>query len=77
LARPFGRARELAGTGKQEFGQLLGGRGTQRHYGPEEPVEDLRYAKGEASSQDASSQDASSQDASSQDASSHDEGAAE
>ena len=48
----FGKARELAGTGKQEFGQLLGERGIERHYGPEELAEDLRYAKGEASSHD-------------------------
>jgi predicted HTH domain antitoxin len=46
----FGKARELAGTGKQEFGQLLGDRRIERHYGPEELEEDLRYARGEVSS---------------------------
>ena len=48
----FGKARELAGMGKQEFGQLLGNRGVEWHYGPEELAEDLRYAKGEVSSHD-------------------------
>ena len=45
----FGKARELAGMSKQEFGQLLGDRGVERHYGPEELAEDLRYGKGEGS----------------------------
>lgn len=48
----FGKARELAGMSKQEFGQLLGDRGVERHYGPEELEEDLRYAKGEVSPHD-------------------------
>ena len=48
----FGKARELAGMSKQEFGQLLGDRGVERHYGPDELAEDLRYAKGEVSSHD-------------------------
>ena len=48
----FGKARELAGMSKQEFGQLLGDRGVERHYGPEELAEDLRYAKGEVSFHD-------------------------
>ena len=48
----FEKARELAGMGKQEFGQLLGDRGVERHYGPEELAEDLRYAKGEVSFHD-------------------------
>jgi len=43
----FGKARELAGISKQEFGQLLGERGIERHYGPEELAEDLRYAQSE------------------------------
>ncbi|WP_103028705.1 UPF0175 family protein [Salinibacter altiplanensis] len=60
----FAKARELAGTGKQEFGQLLGERGIDRHYGPEELEEDLRYAEGEVSPSD-------------QEFSSHGEGAAE
>lgn len=43
----FGKARELAGLSKQEFGQLLGERSVERHYGPEELEEDLRYAEGD------------------------------
>ena len=43
----FGKARELAGIGKYEFGQLLGERGIPRHYGPEELEDDLKYARGE------------------------------
>ena len=45
----FGKARELARMGKQEFGRLLGERKIERHYGPEELEEDLRYARGESS----------------------------
>ena len=37
----FGKARELAGLGKYEFGQLLGARGVSRHYGREELEDDL------------------------------------
>jgi len=48
----FGKARELAGMSKQEFGQLLGNRRIKRHYGPEEMAEDLRYAKGKGISHD-------------------------
>lgn len=48
----FGKARELAGMSKQEFGQLLGDRGIERHYGPKELAEDLRYAEGEDSFHD-------------------------
>ena len=48
----FGKARELAGMSKQEFGQLLGDRGVERHYGPGELAEDLRYAEGEGSFHD-------------------------
>jgi predicted HTH domain antitoxin len=44
---PFGKARELAGMGKYEFGQLLGKRGILRHYGREELEDDLTYARGE------------------------------
>ena len=47
----FGKARELAEMSKQEFGQLLGDRGIEQHYGPEELAEDLRYAEGEDSFQ--------------------------
>ena len=43
----FGKARELAGMGKYEFGQLLGKRGVPRHYGQEELEEDVKYACGE------------------------------
>ena len=42
----FGKARELAGMGKYEFGQLLGERGIPRHYGQEELEDDLAYARG-------------------------------
>ena len=41
---PFGKARELAGLGKYEFGQLLGKREIPRHYGREELEDDLTYA---------------------------------
>ena len=44
---PFGKARELAGIGKYEFGRLLGERGVLRHYGREELEDDLKYARGE------------------------------
>ena len=43
----FGKARELAGIGKYEFGQLLGECGIPRHYGREELEDDLKYARGE------------------------------
>jgi predicted HTH domain antitoxin len=41
----FGKAHELAGVGKFEFGRLLGARGVMRHYGPEELQDDLDYAR--------------------------------
>ncbi len=41
----FGKARELAGIGKYEFGRLLGRRGILRHYGQEELEDDLTYAR--------------------------------
>ena len=41
----FGKARELAGLGKYEFGLLLGRRGIPRHYGHEELQDDLKYAR--------------------------------
>jgi|APHM01.1.fsa_nt_gi Uncharacterised protein family (UPF0175). len=44
----FGKARELANMTKQSFGQLLGERGVERHYGLEELAEDLSYARGES-----------------------------
>ncbi len=40
----FGKARELAGLGKYEFGILLGHRGICRHYGADELKDDLSYA---------------------------------
>lgn len=43
----FGKARELAGMGKYEFGRLLGARAVSRHYGREELDDDLAYAHGE------------------------------
>ena len=43
----LGKAREMAGMGKYEFGQLLGKRGIPRHYGREEFEDDLKYARGE------------------------------
>ncbi|MBE9128348.1 MULTISPECIES: UPF0175 family protein [unclassified Coleofasciculus] len=43
----FGKARELAGMDKYEFGQLLSRRGVVRHYGSEELDDDLTYASSE------------------------------
>ena len=43
----FGKARELAGMGKYEFGQRLGKEGILRHYGKKELEDDLKYASGE------------------------------
>lgn len=48
----FGKARELARLSKYEFGQLLGERSVERHYGVEELEEDLQYAQGEPHSRD-------------------------
>lgn len=42
----FGKARELADLDKFAFAQLLGKRGIERHYGPDELDEDLAYARG-------------------------------
>ena len=39
----FGKARELTGLTKYEFGILLGRRSIPRHYGPEELQDDLAY----------------------------------
>lgn len=44
---PLGKAGELAGLTRMEFGLLLGRRGIPRQYGEEELAEDLRYAGGE------------------------------
>jgi predicted HTH domain antitoxin len=43
-ALSFGKARELAGLSKYEFGLLLGKRDIPRHYGWEELEDDLTYA---------------------------------
>jgi predicted HTH domain antitoxin len=44
-ALSFGKAKELAGMSRYEFGQiLLGKRGIPRHYGREELEDDLAYA---------------------------------
>jgi predicted HTH domain antitoxin len=40
----FGKARELAGLEKFEFGKLLGERNIPRHYGYEDLEDDLLYA---------------------------------
>ena len=60
LALPEGRKkdelqRELAGMSKQALGKLLGDRKIERHYGPEELEEDLRYARGENDHEDKAS----------------------
>ena len=43
----LGKASELAGLSRLEFGLLLGRRGIPRHYAHDEIEEDLRYASGE------------------------------
>lgn len=40
----FGKAQELAGLSKYEFGLLLGQRNVSRHYGPEDLHDDVTYA---------------------------------
>jgi predicted HTH domain antitoxin len=40
----FGKARELAGLSKYEFGLILGKRKIPRHYSEEELQDDLAYA---------------------------------
>lgn len=42
----FGKARELAGMNRAEFGLLLGRRGIARHYDQQDLQEDLTYAGG-------------------------------
>jgi predicted HTH domain antitoxin len=44
-ALSFGKARELAGLSKYEFGLLLGKRRVPRHYGAEDLQDDLTYAR--------------------------------
>jgi predicted HTH domain antitoxin len=41
----FGKARELAGLDKYEFGMLLGKRGIPRHYDAEDLQDDVIYAR--------------------------------
>jgi predicted HTH domain antitoxin len=43
----FGRARELAGLSRYQFGYLLTRRNIPRHYGRDEMAEDLAYGRGE------------------------------
>ena len=40
----FGKARQLCGVTKYEFGVLLGRRGVPRHYTEEDLQDDLKYA---------------------------------
>lgn len=40
----FGKARELTGLSKYEFGLLLGERGVSRHYSVDDLHDDLSYA---------------------------------
>ena len=41
----FGKARELTGFSKYDFGQLLGKRTIPRHYGAEDLKDDVMYAR--------------------------------
>ena len=41
----YGKARELAGLSKYEFGLLLGQRGVPRHYAAEDLQDDVSYAR--------------------------------
>jgi predicted HTH domain antitoxin len=43
----FGKARELAGLDKRDFGLLLGRRQIARHYDPDDLKEDIAYVRGE------------------------------
>lgn len=42
----FGKAVELAGISREEFGEIVGRRGIARHYGEQELAEDLAYGRG-------------------------------
>ena len=42
----FGKARQLCGMTKYEFGVLLGKRSVPRHYTAEDLQDDLNYARG-------------------------------
>jgi predicted HTH domain antitoxin len=46
----FGKARQLAKLSHYEFGQPLGQRGVSRHYGKDDFLEDLNYARRECTS---------------------------
>ena len=41
----FGKARELTGLSKYDFGRLLGKRTIPRHYGDEDLKDDVMYAR--------------------------------
>lgn len=41
----FGKARELCGLSKYEFGLLLGQRGIPRHYAADDLRDDVTYAR--------------------------------
>jgi predicted HTH domain antitoxin len=43
----FGKARELAGLSKRDFGLLLGQRQIPRHYDSDDLQDDISYARGE------------------------------
>ena len=43
----FGKARELTGLSKHEFGRLLGERHIPRHYDQTDLQDDLAYARGQ------------------------------
>jgi predicted HTH domain antitoxin len=42
----FGKARELTGLSKYDFGQLLAKRDIPRHYSPEDMQDDVTYGHG-------------------------------
>lgn len=41
----FGKARELSGVSRYEFGLALGQRGMPRHYGADDLEDDIAYAR--------------------------------
>lgn len=41
----FGKARELSGVSRYEFGMALGQRGIPRHYGADDLEDDVAYAR--------------------------------
>ena len=43
----YGKARELAGLDKREFGLLLGQRQIARHYDPDDLKNDIAYGRGQ------------------------------